>query len=210
MATTTEHTGRDEQRFTVIRGHRRAVSPVLLNLLRDTGTPILAYLAEQHGLRRVPGLSRSGLIDRVLRHLPEDALHRLEDDLIAARYGSLPVDELLSLALQDSARQSGQRQPRLDDMPADNAFLVEGGTRRWLYTMHGHDVTIDLSRRRLSCTCPYFRFAARRQALCKHLARAFTLIPEAYAREALIDLLISRGYGGPDTPRWQFSLRRAA
>ncbi len=210
MAMTTEGARHDKQRLTVIRSRRRPVSPVLLNLLRDTSNPILAYLAEQHGLRRVPGLSRSGLIDRMLRHLPDDALRRLEDDLIAARYGSLPVGDLLDLALQASARQSGQGKPRLDDMPADVAILIEGGTQRWAYTMHGHDVTIDLARRRLSCTCPYFRFAARRQALCKHLARAFTLIPEAYARETLIDLLISRGYGGPDSPRWQFSTPRAA
>lgn len=196
-------------RFTVMAGGRPAPPPVLVNLLHDTSAPVLVYLAEQHGLRRVPGLSRDDLIARILRQLAPAQLAELQDDLIAARYGSLPVEDLLALALERDERQQGRR-PRLDDMPAGEATLAEQEGSRWAYTMHGYDVVIDAGGRELSCECPYFQFAAGRGALCKHLARAFTLLPQAYAREALIDLLVSRDYGGPDTPRWYFSSPRAA
>lgn len=76
--------------------------------------------------------------------------------------------------------------------------------------MHGYDVVIDLQERLLGCDCEYFRFSSHHQALCKHLAFALTLIPETYAREALIDLLVSRQYGGPETPHWEFEGLRAA
>lgn len=196
--------------FTVIPGGRPAPPPVLLNLLHDTSAPVLVYLAEGHGLRRVPGLSREDLIARVLRQLSPEQLAELQDDLIAARYGSLPVEDLLALALERDERQGGSPRPRLDDMPADEATLDEHEGGRWVYTMHGYDVVIDAGERELACGCPYFQFAAGRGALCKHLARAFTLLPETYARDALIDLLVSRDYGGPDTPRWYFSSPRAA
>ncbi len=200
---------RDGPLFSAIHRQRPTASLLLINLLRDTSTPILVYLAEQYGLRRVPGLTRQALVDRILRQLSEEVLRRLEDDLIAARYGSLSVSDLLQLALEGDRRRHG-RAPRLEDMPADDARLIEGDARRWVYTMHGYDVIIDLDRRYLACSCPFFQFASRRQALCKHLARAFTLVPEAYAREALIDLLVSRGYGGPDTPGWSFDAPKAA
>ena len=200
---------RDGPPFSAIHRQRLLVSPLLINLLRDTSTPILVYLAEQHGLRRVPGLTRQALVDRILRQLSEEALRRLEDELIAARYGSLSVSDLLKLALEGDKQRHG-RAPRLEDMPTDAARLIEGDARHWVYTMHGYDVIIDLERRHLACSCPFFQFASRRQALCKHLARAFTLVPEVYAREALIDLLVSRGYGGPDTPGWSFDTPKAA
>lgn len=201
--------------FTVVRRAERAeqptLPPVLDNLLRDTSTPVLVHLAERYGLKRVPGLARQALIERLLRHLSAVQLEDLTDDLIAARYGGLSVEDLLAIALEADTRGGRRARPRLDDMPAADAMLIEAAPGRWVYTMHGYDVRIDLQKRRLACGCAYFRFAARRGALCKHLARAFTLIPGTYAREGLINLLVSRGYGGPDTPRWRFeSLDEAA
>lgn len=201
---------REQQTFTVVRAGRTKTSPVLMNLVRDTSTPVLVYMAEKHGLRRVPGLSRNELVERMLRHLSPSALEALEDDLIAARYGARSVEELLGMVLYSDERRLAHGKPRLDDMPAEEATLIQGGTRRWVYTMHGYDVIIELHQRRLACGCPFFRFASHRRALCKHLARALTLMPEAYAREILIDLLISRDYGGPDTPTWEFRSLRAA
>lgn len=192
-------------------GNRKHVSPVLLNLLRDTSEPILVYLSEQYGLHRVPGLKKPDLIARLLRHLPEDALKDLENGLIAAHYGGLSTDELLRRALQESTGNLGRAgRPRVEDVTPDAATLVEGSTRRWHYALHGYDVVIDLDRRCMGCSCQYFVFSSRRQALCKHLAAVLRLIPQAYAREALIEMLVTREYGGPDTPRWRFAPLKAA
>ncbi len=189
----------------------RNVSPILINLLRDTSAPILIYISEQYGLRRVPGLRRSDLIARLLRHLSDTDLVHLRDSLIAAHYGGMSVQDLLDRALQIGQPLQGQSgRPRLDDIAPEDARLVEGNTRHWLFTMRGHDVLIDMRSRVLACDCQFFAFASQRQALCKHLATAFKLIPEAYAREALIDLLVAREYGGPHAPHWRFESLEAA
>ena len=203
--------GNAKHRFIVFRGGKRDVSPILLNLLRDTSPSILTYLSEQYGLRRVPGLSKTAMIDRILYSLSDEALRHLENSLIAARYGVMSIEELLKVALKtDMQHQPRAGTPRLDDMPPEDAVLLESDGNRWAYTMHGYDVVIDLKQRQLACDCPYFRFASRRRALCKHVARALTMIPAAYAREVLIDLLVSREYGGPYSPRWRFDYRSAA
>ena len=178
---------------------------VIYNLLQDTGTPVLVYIAERHGLPRVPGLDKQALITRLLSNLSTEELADLADDLIAAHYGGFPVQTLLDKVLLLDAKHSGRSgNPHLEDMPAENARLTESDTQYWVYTMHGHDVKIDLRQRTLACDCAYFRFSSHRQALCKHIARALTLIPEAYARAVLIELLVAREYGGPDTPHWHF------
>lgn len=207
MATNTTN---GKRAYRVVRGGGPDASPRLMNLLRDTSAPVLVYLAERHGLRRVPGLSREDLIERIMRRLPEEGLRRLEDDLIAARYGGQPIEELLGLVMASDARRLGRSTPRLDAMPPEHATLLEKTPGRWMYTMHGYDVTIDLNRRRLACGCAFFRFSAGRRALCKHLARTLTLIPEVYAREVLIDLLVTREYGGSDAPGWEYEGPRAA
>lgn len=207
MNTAAEH---EQQTFTIVRGGRLDGPPLLMNLLRDTSAPVLVYLAEKYGLPRVPGLSRGELVQRILRHLTPAELTDLQGDLIAARYGARPVEDLLAAVLRHDEGKLEHGRPRLDDMPSEEATLIQGGTRRWLYTMHGHDVVIDMNHRYLACSCPFFRFASHRRALCKHLARALTLVPEAYAREVLIDLLIAQEYGGPDAPAWQFTSLRAA
>lgn len=199
----------DHTTLTITRSEPRPISPLLRNLLEDTSPPILAYLSDRFGLPRVPGLSQEGLIRRLLNHLSDDDLRDLEDDLIAARYGSLSVNDLLELAL--ITQQNGRAgSPRLEDMLVDQARLIEGGPQRWAFTMHGYDVMIDVARRRMACGCEYFKFAAHRNALCKHLACALTLIPPVYARDALIDLLVTRQYGGPDLPPWDFTSLQAA
>ncbi|MBN1122570.1 MAG: hypothetical protein JXJ17_15950 [Anaerolineae bacterium] len=197
--------------LTVTRGGKSQQAAVLVNLLRDTSMPMLNYLAEHYGLYRIPGQSKSILIERLLRQLPDTALNQIENDLIAGRYGHLSVDELLNIALVSDAQRSGRAGiPRLDDMDPEEVVLVDSSVDRWVYVMHGYDVEIDLDRRRLKCGCPYFEFSSRRQAICKHIARGLTMIPEVYARKALIDLLLSREYGGPHTPRWEFDHSQAA
>jgi hypothetical protein len=189
----------------LIRGHAPLDSPTLDNLLRDASVPTLAVLAERYGLRRMPGMSKHSLVSRIVAHLSPDELVDLEDELIAARYGTLSVDELLSVALaQDAARLSRPGRPRLDQITPDDAILLEGGAQRWVYTMRGHDVTVDIGQRYLACSCRFFSFAAHRHALCKHLVTAFQVIPAIYAREALIDLLIWREYRAGAEQRWQF------
>lgn len=195
--------------LTITQIEARRISPLLRNLLEDTSAPVLAYLSDRAGLPRVPGLSKDALIRRLLNGLSVEQLADLEDDLIAARFGSLSVEALLDLALQ-TQRTGRAGSPRLEDMRTDQARLVEGGTRRWVFTMHGYDVMIDVAQRRLACGCDYFKYASQRHALCKHLARGLTLIPPVYAREALIDLLVTREYGGPDTPPWRFTSLQAA
>ncbi len=180
---------------------------ILHNLLSDSSPHILVFLSEQYGLRRVPGLSKEALIERILHHLREEELPLLMDKLIAARFGSLSIDQLIDMAIQYPDRK---QKPRLDQITPSEAILIEGDPYRWVYTMRGHDVVIDLEQRQMTCDCHFFRFASRQQALCKHLATALKLLPEVYARDALIDLLVSRQYGGPRTPGWHFERRPAA
>jgi len=197
--------------LTVTHGGKSQQSSILVNLLRDTSMPMLNYLAAHYGLHRIPGQSKAVLIERLLRQLPDAALSQIENDLIAGRYGHLSVDELLNVALVSDARRSGRAGvPRLDDMNPEEAVLVDSSVDYWVYVMHGYDVVIDLDRRKLKCGCPYFEFSSRRQAICKHIACGLTMIPEVYARKALIDLLLSREYGGPHTPRWEFDHSQAA
>lgn len=192
----------DQRQLRVFRSTEQNV--VLNNLLWASSEQALAYLAEQHGIRRVPGLSKQALLTRIVKSLTPNQMNRLKDDLIAARYGALSVDGLIKLALVQDKQRAGKPAPRLDHISPESAVLVEGGTTRWHYTMRGHDVVVDAKHRALACDCGYFQFAARRMALCKHLAMVFHLIPEVYAREALIDLLVTCQYGGYDTPRWRF------
>ena len=183
--------------LTVVSGRGAGISRLLYNLMLDTGMPLLIQLAEKYGLRRMPGLDKRSLIQRIGRTLTVQQLEELEDSLINARFGALTVDDLLQVAVnQQNDGRAGS--PRIDDMPAEEARLIERSSLYWVYTMHGYDVVIDRSRRILSCGCQYFRFAANRRALCKHLARALTLIPPAYAREALdayLDQLEERANG---------------
>ncbi|GAB4469015.1 MAG: hypothetical protein Kow00124_03850 [Anaerolineae bacterium] len=202
------------RRFTVVRPTEKRVPGVLINLLKDTSAPVLVALSEQYHLPRVPGLSQQALIDRLIRNLSAAELNELKDSLIAARFGGMPIEMLLRLALErDTIRAARRRiraaRARLDTISPDEAVLLEGGPRRWAFTMHGYDVLVDLTARRLACSCTFFSFAARRRALCKHIATAFELIPETYAREALIDLLVWREYGTTDMPGWQFEARAA-
>jgi hypothetical protein len=195
-----------QQRLNIPHRRMQPVSPLLMNLLRDEGAPALAFLAERYGLHRIPGLTtKQAIVNRVLRTLTQQQLEQIKDDLIAARFGALSVDGLVRLALVQDKQRAGRPAPRLDQISPDSATLVERSTGRWIYTMRGHDVLVDIGQHLLACDCGYFRFSARRSALCKHLATVFRLIPEAYAREGLIDLLVSREYGGPNTPQWRFS-----
>src|SRR5574341_234875 len=197
-----------QRRFVITRRTGQRASNVLVHLMHDTSAPMLAFLAEQYGLNRIPGLSKDALITRILRHLPLDKLAALEQDLISGRYGSLEVGELIEMAVQEAAK-SGRAGPRLDQVSAHEAFLIERGTRRWVFTMRGHDVVIDGPNRTLACDCAYFEFSARRQAICKHLALGFRLIPEVYARDALIEMLVVRQYGDHSAQQWDFVSTRS-
>jgi hypothetical protein len=105
---------------------------------------------------------------------------------------------------QDAERLRQPGRPRLDQISPDDAVLLEGGARRWVYTMRGHDVVVDIGQRHVACSCRFFSFAAHQHALCKHLVTAFQVIPAIYAREALIDLLVWREYRTGAGPRWEF------
>lgn len=176
---------------------------VLPHLLRDTSAPVLAMLSEKYGLRRVPGLGKEQIIDRMLRHLSEPEQKRLESELIVARFGQASIDDLLDIVLdQDTTR------PRLEEMTTADATLIEGGSRRWLYTMRGHDVLVDLNAHTLACDCAFFAFSSKRQMPCKHLVTALRLVPPVYAREVLIDLAVARRFGGRGG--WSFESKRAA
>jgi len=182
-------------------------SGVLINLMLDTEASMLVALSEQYGVRRIPGLNKSSLIQRILSLCSTEQLDDLQNQLIAARYGSFSVAELIDLAVRLANADS---KPRLQSISAGEAILLEQKQGRWLFTMRGHDVVIDTSRRTLSCDCHYFTFAAHRHGLCKHLALGFTLIPETYAHRALVDLLVAAQYGGDDTPYWRFMRSSAA
>lgn len=205
------------QQFSIKRAESTPIpgSKVLYNLLKDTSPPVLAMLSERYGLRRIPGLDKEALIERIARQFGSDDLKRLEDELVEARYGDVPIGRLIELALGDPVTKvQGRNDPalpgkaRLDQISTDDAILLEAEDGRWVYTMRGHDVIVDLDQHTLACDCAFFSFASRRQVLCKHLAVAFRLLPRAYAREALIDVLVQREYGGGQD--WSFEGRRAA
>lgn len=183
-------------------------STVLASLLRDIGTTVLVMLSEKYGLRRVPGLGKEQLVERMLKHLSHDNQNRLEDELIAARFGQASVDDLLDIVLEKDTRHPSSR-PRLDEVSLGDAALIESSSRRWVYTMRGHDVQIDLNQHVLACDCAFFAFSARRQMPCKHLITGLRLLPQVYAREVLIDLVLARRYGGSGGG-WFFESRRAA
>lgn len=201
----------NDRQFTVIQptNPTQHASKVLVNLLRQTSPSILIALAERYGLPRVPGLDQQALKERLLRHLSEAQLQQLENELITANFGRLSVRALVDLLLEHDAQRAGNTRarsskPRMDQISADEAILLDGGSLYWSYTMRGHDVTLDLAKQELACDCTYFSYAARRKAVCKHLATAFTLIPQVYAREALIDLMLWREYGATDAQGWAF------
>src|SRR5574341_1267366 len=178
---TTAKLRRETGKLELTASARRDVADLVHNLLNDTGTPALIYLAERHGLPRVPGLGRAALIERILLHLSPAALAELGDELIASRFGDVPTPALLA-RLRDL---SGERMPhtgapRLDSISAEEATLLESASGRWLFTMRGHDVGVDVAGQTLKCDCAFFTFASKRSALCKHLLTALALIPEAY------------------------------
>ena len=47
--------------------------------MSDASLPTLAVLAERYGLRRMPGMSKPGLIARIVTHLSAEELVDLED-----------------------------------------------------------------------------------------------------------------------------------
>jgi hypothetical protein len=199
-----------DKQFQVIRPRREKSPSLLANLMLDSSAPVLIYLAEQYGLRRMPGLTKQALIARILRELSSHDQEKLLRDLISARYGSMSVDALVRYAVAREVGQTHRPRPRLDQLSQMRGTQVEGNSRRWVFTIRGHEASIDLAHRSLSCDCRYFEFAARRQAICKHLARAFEMVPEIYARDALIDLIVSSEYGDPSTSRWRFVARKTA
>ncbi|MBN1426789.1 MAG: hypothetical protein JXB07_00295 [Anaerolineae bacterium] len=202
---------RTDKPFAVIHSGECYTSAVLINLLHDTSPPVLALLAEKHGLQRIPGLTARNLITRILARVADEDLLDLQNELVAARFGALPIDALLEIALiGEQDHKGGGSKPRMDQISLDEATLLRSGPPRWDYTMRGHDQVIDVAQRLLACDCEFFSFASKRQVLCKHLATAFKLIPSTYAREALIDLLVVRRYGDRQEDRWDFDSPRAA
>jgi hypothetical protein len=181
---------------------------VLAGLLRDTGMTVLVMLSEKYGLRRVPGLGKAQIVERMLRRLSAEDHQRLEEELIAARFGQASIDDLLDIVLEHDAGHPASR-PRLEEMSTGDATLVEAGSRRWVYTMRGHDVLIDLAGHVLACDCAFFAFASKRHVPCKHLVTALRLVPPVYAREVLIDLAVARRFGAHGG-RWNFEGHRAA
>jgi hypothetical protein len=181
---------------------------MLANLLRDTGMTVLVMLSEKYGLRRIPGLGKEQIVDRLLRHLSSGDQKRLEDELIVARFSQASIDDLLDIVLEKDAAHPASR-PRLEEMSVGDATLVESGSRRWVYTMRGHDVLIDLNEHVLACDCAFFAFSSKRQMPCKHLVTALRLVPPVYSREVLVDLAVSRRFGGPGGG-WYFESHRAA
>ena len=176
----------------------------LANLLNDTSTPALMALAERYGLKGVWLQSHEALVEAMRRDLPPAVQARLMDELVAARYGALTIDGLLTEVLTTAMRRDPRTTaPVLEAVSESEAELVEEGPPRWRFTIRGHSVTVDAAARHLACDCRHFEFAGRRGMLCKHLAMAFRLMPEAAAREALIALLVTEQYGGPKTPRWR-------
>jgi hypothetical protein len=181
---------------------------VLSNLLADTDARLVAMFYNRHGLKPIPGLSRDGQIQRMLAHLTSHQLKQLEDELIAARYGDISTEALIQILMSNDG-SGRQNHARMDQITASQATLLEQKGRRWNFTMRGHDVMLDVDRRRMACDCEFFAFAHARGKLCKHLATALGLIPESYAREVMIDLLVHREYG-KHRPDWSFESKRAA
>jgi hypothetical protein len=177
---------------------------MLANLLQDTSTPALMILAERYGLAGVWRRSHEALVEHLLRELGPEAQAALMDELVAARYGTLSVEELLGEVIATAERRDPRTTaPVLEAVSADEADLEEAGPPCWRFVIRGHPVTVDVGARRLTCACRHFEFAGRRGMLCKHLVMSFRLLPEEAARAALIDLLAVEQYGGPQTPRWR-------
>jgi hypothetical protein len=202
---------RTNKSFAVIHSGKRHTPTVLINLLHDTSTPVLALLTEKYGLRRIPGLTANDMVSRILGHLSDEALLDLQNELVTAHFGDLSVKDLLDIALAGHQEHNGNAsKPRLDQISLQEATLLRSGPPVWEYTMRGHDQMIDLERRLLACGCEFFIFSSKRQVLCKHLATVFQVIPPVYAREALIDLLVLRQYGDRREGRWYFESTHAA
>lgn len=211
MVNTKYASSRTGMPFAVIQSGKRNTPTVLINLLHDTSAPVLALLAQKYGLHRIPGLSTKDLVTRILGRLSNEALLDLQNELVTAHFGDLPVGDLLEIAISGQQERGGSTsKPRLDQITLQEAMLLRSGPPRWEYTMRGHDQVIDVERRLLACGCEFFTFSSKRQVLCKHLATAFQLIPLAYAREALIDLLVLRQYGDRREGRWYFESTHAA
>src|SRR5512138_1993887 len=90
---------RTSKPFAVIHSGKRHTPTVLINLLHDTSAPVLALLAEKYGLHRIPGLSTNDLVTRILGHLSDDALTDLQNELVTAHFGDLPIKDLLEAAI---------------------------------------------------------------------------------------------------------------
>ena len=197
------------QQISYAQPANRRGSDILINLMNDTDASVLAMLSTRFGLRRVPGLNKDAIVERLLRYLSDERLLALQNELIAARYADLSIRQLLRLVIDGPSREEGATKARLDQIVEGDASLLESGDRRWKYTMRGHDVTLDLNKHELSCGCQFFAFASKRKTLCKHLALGMTLIPPAYAREALIDLIVMRKFGDRRQPQWSFESQAA-
>jgi hypothetical protein len=179
----------------VVNDHRLRV------LLAHTPAATLVHIAQEFGLPRVPGLSQTQWVERLLAAVPHDKLY---DSLIALRYGVFGLDELLNKLLDGIPYNKVPiSRPRMDRIDPQAVVVVAHTTTRWAFTMRGHDVLLDVRTHQLGCDCRHFEFASRYGAICKHIATAFRVIPAAYARAAIIDLLIEREFG-PAERSWAF------
>ena len=181
------------------------MSASLVRLLDEASLDAMLTFAKTQQIPVAHLLTRHDVIMALLRYLNDGQLAELTESLIRARYGRMSIRELLDTLIARSVERSRRPAPRLDRVSQDDAALVQGSPDCWTYTMRGHDVTIDLARHSVGCSCTYFTFSARHGGLCKHLATAFALMPEVYAREALIDLIIAQS--DSDNPRggWRFT-----
>lgn len=164
------------------------------HLLQDASIPALVMLSERYDIMRIPGLSKQQIITRLLTSLTDNQLRALRGDLIVANFGGLSTEELLKIVISQDRKKDTVGRARLDHVSIEQASLVEASGRRWHYTIRGHDATIDLPHRQMACSCMFFKFAAPKGVLCKHLATVLRCIPQTYAREVLIDLILQRTY----------------
>lgn len=177
---------------------------MLANLLHDTSAPALIVLVERYGLKGAWRQSHQALVEQMLRDLSPEVQRRLMDELIAARYGALSIEDLLEETLATALRRDPRTTaPVVEAVSEEESDLTEDGPPRWRFIIRKHPVMVDIEGRRLTCDCRHFEFAGRRGMLCKHLVMAFRLMPEDAARAALMDLLATEQYGGPQTSRWR-------